>query len=170
MRPHESGAGAGGGATARPCGICALVERCRADAFADFVAELPHSFVILGDAQFYRGYCVVVAKRHVDEIHLMPPEEARALFEETVAVGRAIALATSPLKLNYECLGNLEPHVHWHVFPRFEADAMRAAPVWMRPEAERKASLEDSDRRALIQTLASELRRRISEARVAVNR
>src|SRR5512146_385141 len=148
MLPHESGEGAGGGGG--PCGICALIGRCRAGAFADFVAELPHSVVILGDAQFYRGYCVVLAKRHASEIHLMPPEEARALFEETVAVGRAIALATRPLKLNYECLGNLEPHVHWHVFPRFASDAMRTAPVWMRPETERKVVLEDSDRRALI--------------------
>jgi len=170
MLPHESGESAGGGATARPCGICALIERCRAGEFADFVAELPHSFVILGDAQFYRGYCVVLARRHVSEIHLMPPADARALFDETVAVGRAIALATWPLKLNYECLGNLEPHVHWHVFPRFEADAMRAAPVWMRPEAERKVALEDSDRRALIQTLAAELRRQVSGARVATER
>lgn len=170
MLPHESGQGAGGGATARPCGICALIERCRAANFADFVAELPHSFVILGDAQFYRGYCVVLAKRHVDEIHLMPHDEARALFDETVAVGRAIALATWPLKLNYECLGNLEPHVHWHVFPRFEADAMRAAPVWVRPEIERKVALEDSDRRALMQNLAGELRRQIPAARVAVER
>jgi diadenosine tetraphosphate (Ap4A) HIT family hydrolase len=166
MPPHESGEG--GGVTARPCGICALIERCRAGNLADFVAELPHSFVILGDAQFYRGYCVVLARRHVNEVHLMPPDEARALFDETVAVGRAIAFATRPLKLNYECLGNLEPHVHWHVFPRVEMDAMRAAPVWMRPEAERKAALEDSDRRALIQTLGAELRRQIAGARVAV--
>jgi diadenosine tetraphosphate (Ap4A) HIT family hydrolase len=168
MPPHETGAG--GAAAARPCGICALIERCRAGDFADFVAELQHSFVILGDAQFYRGYCVVLAKRHADEIHLMPPDEARALFDETIAVGRAIALATWPLKLNYECLGNLEPHVHWHVFPRFEADAMCAAPVWMRPDAERKVALEDSDRRALIRTLAGELRRQMPSARVAVER
>ena len=77
MRPNESGESATGGGSARPCGICALIERCRASDFADFVAELPHSFVILGDAQFYRGYCVVLAKRHASEIHLMPPDDAR---------------------------------------------------------------------------------------------
>lgn len=167
MPPHENGESAGGGVAARPCGICTLIERCRAGSFADFVAELPHSFVILGDAQFYRGYCVVLAKRHINEVHLMPADEARALFDETIAVGRAIALATRPLKLNYECLGNQEPHVHWHVFPRFEIDAMRAAPVWMRSEAERKVALEDSDRRALIRILGAELRRQIPSARVA---
>jgi diadenosine tetraphosphate (Ap4A) HIT family hydrolase len=167
MLPHESGEGGGAG---RPCGICALIERCRAGEFTDFVAELAHSFVILGDAQFYRGYCVLLAKRHASEIHLMPPEDARALFDEMVAVGRAIALATRPLKLNYECLGNLEPHVHWHVFPRFATDAMRLAPVWMRPEAERKVMLEDSDRRGLIGAIGAELRRQFPEARLAVQR
>jgi diadenosine tetraphosphate (Ap4A) HIT family hydrolase len=168
MLPHESGESGGGGE--RPCGICALIERCRAGGFADFVAELAHSFVILGDAQFYRGYCVLLAKRHASELHLMPPQDAAALFDETVAVGRAIALATRPLKLNYECLGNLEPHVHWHVFPRFATDAMRAAPVWMRPESERKVALEDSDRRALIEILGAELRRQFPVARLANQR
>ncbi len=167
MAPHDGAEGARGGATGRACGICALIERCRAGNFTDFVAEMPHSFVILGDAQFYRGYCVVLARRHVNEIHLMPPDQARALFDETVAVGRAIALATQPLKLNYECLGNLEPHVHWHVFPRFEADTMRAAPIWMRPEVERKVTLENSDRRALIRILAGELRRQIASVHTA---
>jgi diadenosine tetraphosphate (Ap4A) HIT family hydrolase len=148
-------------AAARPCGICALIDRCRSSSFPDFVAELPNSFVILGDAQFYRGYCVVFARSHVSEIHLMPPEEARALFDETVAVGRAVAASTNPLKLNYECLGNIEPHVHWHVFPRFASDPMRSAPVWVRPEGERKVELEDSDRLSLIRTIAEHLRRQI---------
>src|SRR5260370_34582769 len=159
MAPHDSAEGADRGSTARLCGICALIERCRAGNFADFVAELPHSFVILGDAQFYRGYCVVLAKRHANEIHLMPPDEARALFDETIAVGRAIALATRPLKLNYECLGNLEPHVHWHVFPRFEVGAMRTSPGLTRSGAERNSSRESFDRPALSRLLTARRRR-----------
>ncbi|HVA69253.1 MAG TPA: HIT family protein [Candidatus Binataceae bacterium] len=133
----------------RRCGICALIERARDASFADFVAELPNSWVILGDAQFYRGYCVLLAKTHATEMHLLEPPEARALFDEVLAVGRAIALVTKPLKLNYECLGNVEPHVHWHVFPRYESDPMRLAPIWTRPEAERKVSLDETARHAL---------------------
>jgi len=38
MAPHDSAEGADQGATARPCGICALIERCRAGNFIDFVA------------------------------------------------------------------------------------------------------------------------------------
>jgi diadenosine tetraphosphate (Ap4A) HIT family hydrolase len=155
------------GPSERPCGICGLIDRCRRWDFPDFVAELPNSFVILGDAQFYRGYCVVLARAHVNEVHLMPPEKARALFEETVAVGRAIAAATEPLKINYECLGNVEPHVHWHVFPRFKADPMRSAPVWLRAEAERKVILQDADRNALVRAIGQHIKLQIASASLA---
>ena len=150
---------------ARSCGICAIIARLRAGHFPDVVAELPRSWMILGDAQFYRGYCVLFAKRHVTEPHLMPRGEAHELLDEMLAAGRAISTITSPLKLNYECLGNQEPHVHWHIFPRYADDAMRLQPVWLRPDAERKVSLEDLSRRELIAALRGELVRWLPAAR-----
>src|SRR5437879_1766618 len=150
--------------TLRPCGICSSIDRIRGGSFPDLVAELPRSWLILGDAQFYRGYCVVFAKRHVTELHLMPRGEAHELLDEVLAAGRAIATIVNPLKLNYECLGNQEAHVHWHVFPRYANDSMRLQPIWVRPESERKVSLEDPDRRALIATLRAELRRLLPAA------
>jgi diadenosine tetraphosphate (Ap4A) HIT family hydrolase len=147
------------------CGICAIIERITAGAFGDLIAELPRSWLILGDAQFYRGYCVLFAKRHVTEMHLMPRGEAHELLDELIAVGKTLERVVKPLKLNYECLGNQEPHVHWHVFPRFAEDPMRLAPVWLRPEAERKVTLEDGDRRNLIDALRSNLIRVMPAAR-----
>jgi diadenosine tetraphosphate (Ap4A) HIT family hydrolase len=152
-------------ASARSCGVCGFIEKVRAGAFPDFLAELPHSFVILGDRQFYRGYCVLLAKHHAAELHMMPPDEVQALFRETVAVGAAIASAVKPVKLNHECLGNLEPHVHWHVIPRYVDDPMRHAPVWVRAEAETKIAPDESDRRELIAQLRAEIARRIPHAR-----
>ncbi len=147
------------------CGICALIERIRAGAFPDFIAELPRSWMILGDAQFYRGYCVLFAKRHVTELHLMPRGETYELLDEMLATGRAISAITSPLKLNYECLGNQEPHVHWHIFPRYSDDPMRLQPVWLRPESERKVILEDFARDQLRAVLRTELMRILPTAR-----
>jgi diadenosine tetraphosphate (Ap4A) HIT family hydrolase len=147
------------------CGICRVIERIRTGPFPDFIAELPHSFVILGDAQFYRGYCIAFAKLHATELHLMPPAEARALFDETVAVGTAIAAVVKPLKLNYDCLGNSEPHVHWHVFPRYASDPMHRSAIWSRSESERKVSLDERDRRELIGALRTELARLVPQAR-----
>lgn len=149
----------------RPCGICAMIDRIRAGAFPDPIAELPRSWLILGDAQFYRGYCVLLAKRHATELHQMPRGEAHELLDELLAVGKTLANVLNPLKLNYECLGNQEPHVHWHVFPRYADDAMRLQPVWLRPEHERKVSLEDSAKRGLIASIQTELLRILPAAR-----
>lgn len=147
------------------CGICALIERCRAREFPDLIAELPRSWLILGDAQFYRGYCVLLAKRHVSEPYLMPRGEAHELHDEMLAAAKAIAQTTTSIKINYECLGNQEPHVHWHLFPRFADDAQRLAPVWERPLAERKAPLEISARTELIAKLRAALATLLPTAR-----
>jgi diadenosine tetraphosphate (Ap4A) HIT family hydrolase len=150
----------------RACGICSIVEGIRAGTFVDWVAELPRSWLTLGDAQFYRGYCVLLAKRHVTELHAMPRGEVHELLDEILAVGRTLAEVLKPLKLNYECLGNQEPHVHWHIFPRYRNDPMRLAPVWLRAETERKVSLEKSDRDELIAAIRGELVRRLPTARI----
>jgi len=148
------------------CGICSIIERIRGGAFPDWVAELPRSWLTLGDAQFYRGYCVLLAKRHATELHAMPRGEAHEMLDEILAVGRTLAEVLKPLKLNYECLGNQEPHVHWHIFPRYLDDTLRLAPVWARPEAERKVALGDGARVELITAIRSELVRRLPAARI----
>jgi diadenosine tetraphosphate (Ap4A) HIT family hydrolase len=150
----------------RACGICSIITRIRSGAFVDWIAELPRSWLTLGDAQFYRGYCILLAKHHVTEMHAMPRGEAHELLDEILAVGRTLAEVLQPLKLNYECLGNQEPHVHWHIFPRYQDDPMRHGPVWERPEVERKISLELDARVELIAAIRHELVRRLPAARI----
>jgi len=148
------------------CGICAMIDRIKAGAFRDFVAELASCYVILGDQQFYRGYCVLFAKLHATELYLMPADAARLLSDEMRLVAEAIAAVAKPWKMNYECLGNAEPHVHWHLFPRYETDEMRRGPIWLRPESERKVTLDDNDRRALITSIRSQLALRFPDAHI----
>jgi diadenosine tetraphosphate (Ap4A) HIT family hydrolase len=146
------------------CGICAIIARIKAGDFSDFIAELRGSYVILGDAQFYRGYCVLLAKRHATEIFLMPPDEARVLLDEMRLAAEAIAAVTQPWKMNYECLGNREAHVHWHLFPRYENDELRHSPIWNRPEVERKVALPESDRTVLMHVLRAQIASRFPDA------
>ena len=59
----------------------------------------------------------------------------------------AIETAFRPHKMNYELLGNLVPHLHWHLFPRSADDPDRLRPVWFALEkadtdAAEKARLE----------------------------
>jgi diadenosine tetraphosphate (Ap4A) HIT family hydrolase len=35
-----------------------------------------------------------------------------------------------PEKINLACLGNMTPHLHWHVIPRYLDDAHFPSPVW----------------------------------------
>jgi diadenosine tetraphosphate (Ap4A) HIT family hydrolase len=151
-----------------PCGICGAIERIRAGKFADFIAELDYSYVILGDAQFYRGYCILFAKHHERELFLLPRSEALSLADELFSVAEAINTVVHPFKLNYECLGNSEPHIHWHVFPRYQSEEehLRVAPVWVRPADQRRRSLPEDDRRALIASLRTEIAKRIASARI----
>jgi diadenosine tetraphosphate (Ap4A) HIT family hydrolase len=151
------------------CGICAMNDRIKAGTFPDYIAELKSSYVILGDQQFYRGYCVLFAKHHATELYLMPADAARLLFEEMRLVAEAIAAVVKPWKMNYECLGNSEPHVHWHLFPRqqTEADELRRGPIWLRPESERRVTLDQNDRAALIGSIGTQLVRRFPDARIA---
>jgi len=141
-----------------------MIERIKAGTFEGLVAELPHSFVILGWEQFYRGYCVMLAKLHATELYLMPVEEAHALSDEMRLLAEAIAAATHPWKMNYSCLGNQEPHVHWHLHPRYQSDELRNAPTWIRPEAERKVSLPNDDQRQLLAALRTQIAARIPSA------
>jgi diadenosine tetraphosphate (Ap4A) HIT family hydrolase len=152
--------------TTPPCGICAMIDRIKAGKFPDFIAELNSCYVILGDQQFYRGYCVLFAKIHATELYLMPADAARALFEEMRLTAEAIAEIVKPWKMNYECLGNLIPHVHWHLLPRYESDELRHGPVWLRPEAERKVPLDENDRRALTESIRHQLALRFPNARI----
>ena len=148
------------------CGICAIIDRIKAGAFPDFIAELKSCYVILGDQQFYRGYCVLFAKLHATELYLMPADDARLLFDEMRLVAEAIAAVVKPWKMNYECLGNSEPHVHWHLLPRYETDEMRHGPIWLRPESERKVTLAEDDRRSLLGSIRHQLAIRFPDARI----
>jgi len=152
--------------TTPACGICAMIDRIKGGKFPDFIAELNSCYVILGDQQFYRGYCVLFAKIHATELYLMPADAARALFEEMRLTAEAIAAIVKPWKMNYECLGNSIPHVHWHLLPRYESDELRHSPVWLRPESERKVPLDENDRHALMGSLRHQLALRLPDARI----
>jgi diadenosine tetraphosphate (Ap4A) HIT family hydrolase len=147
------------------CSFCQRVER--AAALPDeVIVELPHSIVLLGPWQFYRGYCLVVAKRHATELADLAHEERQGYLEDMCAVARAIGEIFKPHKLNYELLGNQVPHLHWHVFPRHPDDPDIRRPVWFAieragqdPEFYKRLSGPKEDR----MKIAAMLRAKLSE-------
>lgn len=110
---------------------------CRKLAGLDFfppeevVWQFPTSVAVLGHWQYYHGYCVLIARRHASELSQLTDAERLAYLDEMCLLARAIETVFNPRKLNYELLGNLVPHLHWHVFPRYEQDPEHLKPVWV---------------------------------------
>lgn len=97
---------------------------------AEVVWHFPHSVAVLGPWQYYTGYCVLVSREHATELHHLGPHRA-AFLNEMATLAHAIDARFKPHKLNYELLGNLVPHLHWHIFPRSASDPERPNPVWL---------------------------------------
>jgi len=108
------------------------------------IRDLPVSVALLGQDQFYRGYTLVIARTHATELYQLPEPEATQYFRDMLRVAEAIATAFKPRKLNYELLGNTVPHLHWHIFPRYDGDPNAARPVWEHSHPPRMATPEEA--------------------------
>jgi diadenosine tetraphosphate (Ap4A) HIT family hydrolase len=94
------------------------------------IAELETSRVFLHEDQFFPGYVLLVLRRHVTELYDLSVAERAALMEEVSRVAQALARVFRPVKMNYELLGNLVPHIHWHLVPRLATDPGLRGPIW----------------------------------------
>jgi len=52
------------------------------------------------------------------------------LLDVVVATEAAVRAVVQPDKINLASLGNVVPHLHWHVIPRWTDDSHFPAPVW----------------------------------------
>lgn len=76
------------------------------------------------------GYCIVVWRLgHVAEPTDLDPGQASLYWSEVMAAGRAVRARFSPVKMNYQTLGNTVPHLHTHVIPRYRDDAAPGGPI-----------------------------------------
>jgi diadenosine tetraphosphate (Ap4A) HIT family hydrolase len=84
----------------------------------------------------YPGFLRVIVNRHVREVTDLPAGERSALMEVVFTVERVVREAMEPDKMNLASLGNMTPHVHWHVIPRFRDDRHFPNAVWAPPARE----------------------------------
>lgn len=85
------------------------------------------------DAEGFPGFCRVVLNRHVAEMSDLPGSEAHALLDVVLATERCVRRLFAPDKINLASLGNMVPHLHWHVIPRWRDDSRFPAPIWAAP-------------------------------------
>jgi diadenosine tetraphosphate (Ap4A) HIT family hydrolase len=108
------------------------------------------------DAQAFPGFCRVVWTAHVREMSDLAPDDRRHLLDVVTALEQAVREVVVPDKINLASLGNVVPHLHWHVIPRWQDDSHFPAPIWAsaaRPVPVRSQPTFDELRNALLQAL-----------------
>ncbi|MFN3304774.1 MAG: HIT family protein [Roseateles sp.] len=75
---------------------------------------------------FYR----LIWNAHVAEFSDLSASERHACMDAVAAIEQVLRRLLAPTKVNLASLGNVVPHLHWHVIARFEADSHFPAPIW----------------------------------------
>jgi len=108
--------------------------------------------IVRAPSQDYAGFCRVILNRHAREMTDLAPGERVRLMDAVFACESALRELFDPDKINLASLGNVVPHLHWHVIARHADDPHFPDPIWAAP------------RRAGVPARA--LRKEVSDARL----
>lgn len=101
------------------------------------------------EGEDYPGFCRVVWRQHVREMSDLTGTERAHLMTVVFATESALRSLYRPLKVNLASLGNITPHLHWHVIPRFSDDPHFPAPIWAGKKRRKGAPRPEIDKLAL---------------------
>ena len=114
-----------------PCDICARIEAIQLGDTAPLIHELPTGFFVLGDSQQFPGYALLLCKTPIADLEELPWDARLAFLRDLALCSQAVFDVVRPHKMNVESLGNVVPHLHFHLFPRQLSEAAPTKPVWL---------------------------------------
>jgi len=147
------------------CDLCKLLVEPAADVLIWRDEQLS---VVAVDEPEYPGFTRVVWNEHVKEMTDLDPAERTHVMNVVWAVEQAMRNVMLPHKVNLASFGNMTPHVHWHVIPRYQDDAHFPHPTWA---ATQRAGKPDvlAARRALLPQLRAAIIDRLDSLRDALS-
>jgi len=86
--------------------------------------------VIYDENADYPGFCRVIWREHIAEMSDLSRQERDHLMSLVWATESALRELMRPHKINLASFGNVVPHLHWHVIPRFVDDKHYPEPIW----------------------------------------
>jgi diadenosine tetraphosphate (Ap4A) HIT family hydrolase len=117
--------------------------------------------VVLAGEPDVPGFTRVIANTHAAEMSDLSPATREHIMRVVFRIEEIVRVVFSPVKINLASLGNVVPHVHWHVVPRFADDPFYPQSVWSARQRETPAevlaarrALEPALQRALATGLA----------------
>jgi len=112
------------------CFICDRINLAKNGKNPELVIKLKTGFVFLINSKYYPGYTIFSCLKHKNEIFDLPNDFKKQFLLEMSVVAEAVNKVFSPKKINYELLGNLDSHLHWHIIPRYKNDPNITKSVW----------------------------------------
>lgn len=126
-----------------PCILCAPADPTTASVWQGPLLRV----VRVLDAPDFPAFYRVIWQAHAAEFTDLTPAERGVCMAAVATVEQALRAALSPTKINLASLGNVVPHLHWHVVARFDWDSHFPQPIWgprqREGDAARLAALRD---------------------------
>ena len=122
------------------------------------ICKMPSGWAVLGDSQFILGYTLLLPDPVVSDLNKLVGSQRTNFLNDMVLIGDALLEHTNAYRINYEVLGNSDPALHAHIFPRYmsEPEYFRQRPVWMYGREERASCPFNLERdRELMNQIAS---------------
>jgi diadenosine tetraphosphate (Ap4A) HIT family hydrolase len=129
------------------------------------ICQMPSGWAVIGDRQFMPGYSLLLPDPVVPDLNVLTGEHRSQYLSDMTVIGDALLEITDAYRINYEILGNTEPALHAHIFPRYlsEPEGPRSVPVWVGYTREENLSrpLDLERDRKLMENLAAAIQRRL---------
>lgn len=84
------------------------------------ICDLKVSQLFLFKEQSHMGRCNVVYNDHAVEFHELSDKKREAFMSDVAVVGKAIAKAFNPDKINYGAYADTISHLHFHIVPKYK--------------------------------------------------
>ncbi len=142
----------------KKCVFCEEIVKTKKGKNEYFVMELETGYVFMSWYQYFEGYTIFAFKNHFSELHQLDNNLKNKFLCEMSLVAEAVNRAFKPKKINYAMLGNTDPHMHWHLIPRYSNDPKPKDTIWNIPE-----KIWASEKQKPTQEKLNELKRRLKK-------
>ena len=126
----------------------------------EVLVQSPEWRVVLVREAHYPGFCRVIWNAHVQEMTDLSEPQRNSLMSAVWQVEAAVREVMQPHKINLASLGNVVPHLHWHIIPRYTDDMHFPNPIWGQVERSVNAALHD--RLGLLDQLSTTIKQKLN--------
>lgn len=124
--------------------------------FAYKVCDLSdQSSLYLFKEQSHPGRMVVAYRGHISELSDLNAEERAAYMADVAKIARLIHTLYKPDKLNYGAYGDLNPHLHFHLVPKYKDEFEWGGTFHINP---RSKELNEAEAAVIIEKIKAELK------------